>query len=292
MGPWDLALGMTNTAAEMTGQQQANKANERLHQNQLRWSEYMWHQQNEYNTPAAQMQRMREAGLNTSLMYGQGSPGNATTQAQGVNPPTMQNVAGGIGNTIRDYISLKRVNAEIENIEADTAVKLGTKDKNAWETEGIKINNARDYQEYQVETKTAGNRINQSQIETTAMGLQLLADGINIERGNIAKYSEEIDLAYKELNKIIQAAQSIADLEGTELINDMNREKLAYMIKNKHEMATGNMMAAVLSTILTGDNKNANAIKEITDKYKNEQAKYPNIQRTFKEMQEEGKWLK
>lgn len=37
-----------------------------------------WRQQNEYNNPAAQMQRFKDAGLNPNLIYGQGSPGNAT----------------------------------------------------------------------------------------------------------------------------------------------------------------------------------------------------------------------
>lgn len=37
----------------------------------------MWNRQNAYNTPAAQMQRYKDAGLNPNLIYGQGTPGNA-----------------------------------------------------------------------------------------------------------------------------------------------------------------------------------------------------------------------
>lgn len=36
-----------------------------------------WKMQNEYNSPAAQMARYQEAGLNPNLMYGQGNNGNA-----------------------------------------------------------------------------------------------------------------------------------------------------------------------------------------------------------------------
>lgn len=36
-----------------------------------------WHMQNAYNSPEAQMQRYKAAGLNPHLIYGQGSPGNA-----------------------------------------------------------------------------------------------------------------------------------------------------------------------------------------------------------------------
>lgn len=44
-----------------------------------RYNERMWNKQNEYNSPAAQMQRFSDAGLNPNLIYGQGSSGNATT---------------------------------------------------------------------------------------------------------------------------------------------------------------------------------------------------------------------
>ena len=47
----------------------AKKANQRNIEN--------WHMQNAYNTPAAQMQRYKDAGLNPNLIYGQGNSGNA-----------------------------------------------------------------------------------------------------------------------------------------------------------------------------------------------------------------------
>ena len=37
----------------------------------------MFDYQNAYNTPKAQMQRLKDAGLNPALMYGQGTTGNA-----------------------------------------------------------------------------------------------------------------------------------------------------------------------------------------------------------------------
>lgn len=45
----------------------------------------MWHLQNEYNSPQAQMKRYEEAGLNPALIYSQGNPGNAANApVQGV----------------------------------------------------------------------------------------------------------------------------------------------------------------------------------------------------------------
>lgn len=42
----------------------------------------MWDLMNEYNSPASQMQRFKEAGLNPMLIYSQGNPGNASSQVQ------------------------------------------------------------------------------------------------------------------------------------------------------------------------------------------------------------------
>lgn len=49
----------------------------------------MWHLQNAYNTPEAQMQRFQNAGLNPHLIYGQGSPGNAMAPPS-YQPPDIQ----------------------------------------------------------------------------------------------------------------------------------------------------------------------------------------------------------
>lgn len=39
----------------------------------------MWNMQNAYNTPAAQMERFKAAGLNPNLVYQMGTPGNASS---------------------------------------------------------------------------------------------------------------------------------------------------------------------------------------------------------------------
>lgn len=54
-----------------------NRANREMAD--LKWQRdlEMWNLQNRYNTPANQMKRFKEAGLNPNLVYGQGTPGNA-----------------------------------------------------------------------------------------------------------------------------------------------------------------------------------------------------------------------
>lgn len=48
----------------------------------------MWNMQNEYNSPAAQMERLKAAGLNPNLMYSMGNAGNAGSSVQ-YSAPTM-----------------------------------------------------------------------------------------------------------------------------------------------------------------------------------------------------------
>lgn len=64
---------------------QSDKATKEYNRGQLELAKYqnqaninLWNMQNAYNTPAAQMQRYRDAGLNPNLIYGQGSSGNAS----------------------------------------------------------------------------------------------------------------------------------------------------------------------------------------------------------------------
>ena len=56
------------------------EANKELARYQFDLNRQQWQAENEYNSPKAQMQRLKEAGLNPNLVYGNGSvSGNTTT---------------------------------------------------------------------------------------------------------------------------------------------------------------------------------------------------------------------
>lgn len=56
-----------------------NEYNARMQSQQNAYNLDMWNKQNDYNSPAAQLQRYKDAGLNPNLIYGNGasSAGNA-----------------------------------------------------------------------------------------------------------------------------------------------------------------------------------------------------------------------
>jgi hypothetical protein len=80
-----------------------------------RWQERMWHNQNAYNHPKAQMARFKEAGLNPNLIYGQGSSGNAGSVGQVPTTPTTDPL-----QHLGQYMSLKLADAQKSNVEKQT----------------------------------------------------------------------------------------------------------------------------------------------------------------------------
>lgn len=110
-----------------SAQESANRTNIMLQREAQAWNESMWQKQNEYNTPAAQIQRMREAGLNPALMYSQGNVGNAES-VKSVSPAQVQPVTGlsqGIasaGDAIADGIikmeQVKQMRAQTRMLQA------------------------------------------------------------------------------------------------------------------------------------------------------------------------------
>ena len=85
--------------------------------------------QNAYNTPANQMKRLKDAGLNPALMYGQGNTGNATgfagvAKADVSGPQLAQSVATGAQmSLLNSQKKLNEANAGYQAIAG--AVKAG-----------------------------------------------------------------------------------------------------------------------------------------------------------------------
>lgn len=97
------------------------KWNEQMMDKQNDWSLNMWNMTNEYNDPSAQKQRLLDAGLNP-LYYGlDGSSANGleSAQALGYQRASM----AGMPNPIESALQASLLNAQIENVRADTGLK-------------------------------------------------------------------------------------------------------------------------------------------------------------------------
>lgn len=79
----------------------------------------MWHLNNAYNTPAAQMQRYRDAGLNPNLMYQQGSVGNSSSAPEYQRPEVDVDLNQSLSQ-LSQYQDFKVKQAQVDNIRAQT----------------------------------------------------------------------------------------------------------------------------------------------------------------------------
>lgn len=83
----------------------------------------MWHLQNEYNSPSAQMARLADAGLSPNLVYGGGNvTGNSSSGAPEYVMPRTEAVE--MPQVMSQYIAAKQANAQIGLIEANKNVAL------------------------------------------------------------------------------------------------------------------------------------------------------------------------
>jgi len=76
-----------------------------------------WKMQNEYNTPANQMKRLKDAGLNPNLIYGSGSANTGIAGGVAPSKPAPYNVKNPVP------LQAMLLDAQIKNINADTRVK-------------------------------------------------------------------------------------------------------------------------------------------------------------------------
>lgn len=90
-----------------------------------------WNMQNAYNSPAAQMQRLKEAGLNPNLVYGNGATATASSQPRSsdyaetkFNAPIQSGAGSAVNNSISNYYDAQVKQATIDNLAVQKTVML------------------------------------------------------------------------------------------------------------------------------------------------------------------------
>lgn len=110
------------------GQKEANKTNIQLAEQARQHDISMWNAQNAYNTPAMQMQRMKEAGLNPNLVYGSGAGQTTASPPPKAPVPQVDNELASLAQmSLTPMISLYQdwqvKKAQIDNLQAETRSK-------------------------------------------------------------------------------------------------------------------------------------------------------------------------
>lgn len=126
--------------ASLLGNAMDNSATAANNEEQRKWSEHMYERQradaltdrdfsNNYNSPAAQMERLTNAGLNPNLVYGNGATQQPSSVVRGSNPPNYSPnpsrygaAAAGISNSLMSMYDIEVKQAQTDNLKAQTDV--------------------------------------------------------------------------------------------------------------------------------------------------------------------------
>lgn len=130
MGMNDLIVPGLGMAGELLGAVASGTANraQRRYNDRVAWRERIWaledwNRQNEYNSPYQQMQRLKAAGLNPNLVYGNGATATASqmprsTDSKGYNPDVPR---FNLGSPAMMYFQAQLMKKEIDKKDAEIA---------------------------------------------------------------------------------------------------------------------------------------------------------------------------
>jgi len=201
---------------------------------QRRWNEKMygiqradaladWARTNEYNSPLAQMQRFKEAGLNPNLIYGQTNSAQPvrSTDVKSWNP---QAPAFNLGQIVDQYLQTKVAGENIElmrsnkaRVDADTAGK---------EIDNLKNAKGLPYVEDLISANLEGKLID-NRYKTALTTLTLNRDEREAVR-NTQGIAESIQ-------RLTNMKQQVLESESRIESNKVNREKTRQEISNLKE---------------------------------------------------------
>lgn len=112
--------GIVGAGINYLGQQSTNKANLDLAKMQNDWNEHMWNQNNLYNSPSAQVQRLIEAGINP---LGQNFTSYQSSPVQSADMANQQSPQLDTGSIVQGFQGDRNLDIQEKLAEADVKLK-------------------------------------------------------------------------------------------------------------------------------------------------------------------------
>ena len=223
------------------GIKSANQQNQEfqmeMYQQQRRNALADWQMQNQYNSPAAQMERLKAAGLNPNLVYDNGAAN--TAMAVRSNEPASYRAEAPrfdfnqLGNSMMQYVDARLKSAQTDNVNAATKVAAQEAALKAVQTAGQVIQNSRSSFELQQAKDLKTIAIDQAKANlasTTANTGVLLArnereaalNSQTLDKGvqeilNLKKQRGYTDVQMEEANKRIELLKKDGVLKDWEI---------------------------------------------------------------------------
>lgn len=280
-GVGSLLGGLGSSAMNNKAVQDTNKANMEIAKYQAQWQQQenkkayqrslnMWNLQNEYNSPTQQMARIRAAGLNPNLVYGNGVTGNSSGSTPQYEPakfnaPTMQAYRGwnlGISDAISQFLAYRTAKAQVDNMEAQNSLirqqtaTEATKQANiaaSTSRSEFDLNMAKELKDVSVSSAIAD--MNQKQAVAAQGWTKANREVIQYELDK-ALFDNKIKLSNQEYLKVLQSVRQLqqdndinsfryrmerlfgSSSDASKVASELLKRMSMYLIRDKHELDT------------------------------------------------------
>ncbi|MBR1798298.1 MAG: hypothetical protein IJ761_00150 [Bacteroidales bacterium] len=196
-----LALNLLNNVTSFASQERTNRQNQLLAQQQNQWNIDQWNRANAYNTPTAQMARLKAAGINPALAYA-----NGNVQNLGTDSPTAAEVRyDPMQMSMLDPLTLSEVkknDAETESILHETKRE---DDKHEFTLDNLKAQT--DKLRKEVDHMSHEEQMQFISVSLDAARLELdnrrLDEEVKLWNSQIAKNNSELALNQQQYNKVL-----------------------------------------------------------------------------------------
>ncbi|WNK13907.1 MAG: DNA pilot protein [Microvirus sp.] len=179
----------------------------------------------EYNSPKNQMARLKEAGLNPNLVYGNGADVAVQNTRPSTYTTTPVTTGAGITGALSQFVNLQKVQAETDNLRAQKELILADREYREHQSTGLGIDNSLKSALYQNSLEMAHQDLLKKQADTqftldsndraAASNAMTIKEGLQriIEsRMRVAKDLQEIQNLKKSYN-LIESDNRIRQLD-------------------------------------------------------------------------------
>lgn len=213
--------GLLGSAFGIGSGRRQYRRNKKLMKYEHSLNKKMFDYQNAYNTPSMQMQRLKDAGLNPALMYGQGTTGNASDYPKARAIPSdvhtfdpTQAIAG-VASAMNQVLQQKQIdNLDSQQKETDSRTFLNLIDG---AVKGGTMKEAKGLVKYQLENLKSDNKnklqsLQNLRLTENLLNKDLTKKQIEIEDAKIKKAMNSRDLQWMKENNLSRLDTSTVKL--------------------------------------------------------------------------------
>lgn len=211
-------------------QRDANEANLELAKYQNQWNLEQWNRENAYNTPAEQMRRLKQAGINPNLAFSNGTIDNVSASSPTASPmkvepylgntQDMQSMVANVMTGLQAFETYKQAQnqtklgeTQVDYLKADVLNKRAHTEKLFEEKMGLQYDNyvKRELRDYNID-------MFKLQMDDARANISLKNAQTDVHRLSLSFTKKQMELIAEQ---IIKTKQEVANLKTT---NEHTRE--------------------------------------------------------------------